>query len=294
MKRLAIIIAILAVCFVWTGARAGVISIDFNDLSSSGGSDYGTGDARYDGAQVTTQYQAQYGVTWLGDTHTPNYPGLVGQVVVGSTDWAFLTTNALWYYGAGGGGTTAVDSWITCPTSNYFSFQAMRPNQPGNVVVTLWMDSTQIYNATFTAQPNTSGWTTFTYDAADHGGLTFNKIEIGGDATTLTDKTITDNYVWHTVDLSSIGVSPTTWTFDPTNVDESSSSKTFTVTNSGQASCNVSALSLTGANPSEFGIVNGTDTCSGELAGGGRILHGRGQVFSHLGRHQERNPQHPV
>lgn len=62
---------------------------------------------------------------------------------------------------------------------------------------------------------------------------------------------------------SHIRVSPTTWTYSATIVDNISGTQRFTVTSYGQSACTVSTLSLTGANAAEFAIVSGTDTCSG-------------------------------
>jgi hypothetical protein len=62
---------------------------------------------------------------------------------------------------------------------------------------------------------------------------------------------------------SHIRMSPTTWTYNPTIVNNVSGAQQFTVTSYGQSPCTVSTLSLTGTNTAEFAIVSGTDTCSG-------------------------------
>ncbi len=67
---------------------------------------------------------------------------------------------------------------------------------------------------------------------------------------------------------SYIQASPTAWPFNPTIINNVSGSQRFTVTSYGQSACNVSTLSLTGANAAEFAIVSGTDTCSGRTLSG--------------------------
>jgi hypothetical protein len=215
MKKLAILIGILAVVGLGTGARATEVNINFNELASSGVTVPAGVAPRYDGVQIGgatptdltagNQPYLSQGITWGIDPTAPyQYDpyNWAGQVVVGSGDWTSLTNSALYYYGTSGAGTTPVTSWIYSPTSDYFSFQATRPNVVGNFDVTLFMDNTQIYNQNFDTGTFGTGWVTFTYDAEDNGDLAFNKIRIGGDG--YTDKTITDNYVWHTVDAAPV------------------------------------------------------------------------------------------
>ncbi len=66
---------------------------------------------------------------------------------------------------------------------------------------------------------------------------------------------------------SGVSVNPWHFAFGSVAVSQSSSPRTFTVTNTGGAAVTVGALNVTGANAAEFSIAS--DTCSGNLVGAG-------------------------
>jgi hypothetical protein len=192
MKKLAILAGVLAVLVCGTGAWAALISIGFDDLSA------GPDSSRYDGTHVSNQYAA-LGVTWLGDTHTVT-AGYTGQVVVNSTDWAWLNGNALWYYGSGGSGKTPIDSSIALSFSaDSFSFEYRRPNAEAPLSVELLYNGSSVQAFNLTAGP---AWQTFTYTATGSSGL-FNTVRLYNG-----DKTITDNYRFDSVESAPVPLPP--------------------------------------------------------------------------------------
>ena len=82
------------------------------------------------------------------------------------------------------------------------------------------------------------------------------------------------------VPSANINASPTSYAFPETSVGNSSAVQTFTINNTGLASCTLGTLKFTGVNASDFAIAPGTDTCSGQTIAAGSGTCSVGVLFS--------------
>jgi hypothetical protein len=191
VKKLAILVGILAVLGLGTGAGASLVTITFDESFLSAG-----GSNRYDGTQILDQFSgAPWGITWADTyTGTGNY---TGQTIAGPSEFTFSSpapsNNYLFVYGnntGSGGGTQTATATLATPSS-YFSIDYRRPQASGTFTFVLYSGATAVYNSTAA-----NNGTPLTWDPTlDSGfknlavsGVTFDKIVI-----TESDKSEFDN-----------------------------------------------------------------------------------------------------